>query len=305
MWPLGEGGRKRGRQGHVAVSPDFDHWLPEIGESFALPEPEQAGNQFAYDQVHLGNAAFSLGNVLVGLYCIWHARPNPGDWFGLATTSGDLGLLVSNDGFHFREPVKGHIYMSEKENPATPAPGFTYPTILEQCNGILNVGDETRIYHGRWRNAPYVNPSITIDKSIESQFYQDLYYAEVGLATLPRDRWGALGLFPDQVEGTVWTCPVTLPNERALSLSKGGVQVALNADRACDMRVEIADERFNLLPAYSGEKSGTTQVEGGLGCPVAWPAGSLEQLGRETVRFRVAVKRNGTAEPRLFAIYLR
>ena len=38
MWPRGEGGRTRGRQGYVAISPDFDHWLQEIGESFALPD---------------------------------------------------------------------------------------------------------------------------------------------------------------------------------------------------------------------------------------------------------------------------
>jgi hypothetical protein len=296
MWPRGEGGRKRGRQGHVAISPDFYCWLPEIAESFALPEPEIGGNGLAYDQVHLGNTAFSYGNALVGLYCLWHSRPNPGDWFGLATTSGDLGLVVSNDGIHFREPVKGHIYISEKENPATPAPGFAYPTILEQCNGILNVGDETRIYHGRWRNAPYVNPSIEIDKSIEGQFYQDLYYAEVALATLPRDRWGALGLFPDQAEGSVWSCPVTLP--------AGGCQVILNADRACDMRVEIADARFNLLPAFSGEKSGSSQMPGGLDCSVAWPAGSLERLGGETVRIRIKFERNADHEARLFAISL-
>jgi hypothetical protein len=71
------------------------------------------------------------------------------------------------------------------------------------------------------------------------------------------------------------------------------------------MRVEIADERFNLLPAYSGEQSGVTQVEGGLDCPVAWPAGGLERLGGEIVRFRVQVKRQRTSEPRLYAICLR
>ena len=116
--------------------------------------------------------------------------------------------------------------------------------MLCQAGGILNVGDETRIYHGRWRNTPY----------------GEEYYGEVALATLPRDRWGALGLFPDQTEGSVWSCPVTLP--------AGGCRMILNADRACDMRVEIADERFNLIPAYSGEQSGAVQDEGGLDCPV-------------------------------------
>ena len=40
------------------------------------------------------------------------------------------------------------------------------------------------------------------------------YYGEVALATLPRDRWGALGLYPGAEEGTVWSTPVTLPPHR-------------------------------------------------------------------------------------------
>ena len=48
---------------------------------------------------------------------------------------------------------KGHVYIGGHDSPVTPAPGKDYPTILCQGHGILNVGDETRIYHGRWRNA--------------------------------------------------------------------------------------------------------------------------------------------------------
>ena len=233
--------------------------------------------------MHLGSAAVSYGNALVGLYCIWHARPQPGDWFGYGTTSGDLGLVVSNDGIHFREPVKGHVYLAAGEDPVTPTPSREYQTILEQCNGILNVGDETRIYHGRWRNAQ------------ESEVQGE--YGEVALATLPRDRWGSLGIFPDQTKGSAWSCPVTLPTS--------GCQVGLNADRARDMRIEVADERFNLLPVLAGEQSGVTRIEGGLDCPVVWPDGALTALGGATVRFRVCMKREGAAEPRLYAINLR
>jgi len=287
-----EGGHPAGRQGGAIVSADFEHWLPEVGEGFWLPEPSdpaQRGHTKPYDQVHIGVGASSFGNVCVGLYCIWHNRPfpTPTDWFGIGTTSGDFGLVVSNDGLHFREPVKGHVWLRGDES-AVNLPGVAHKMILCQGNGILNVGDETRIYHGRWANTADVND----------------YHAEIALATLPRDRWGALGLFPDQAEGSVWSCPVTLPDTRALSQSKGA-QMSLNADRACDMRVEIADERFAPLPAFSGDQSGASQVEGGLECPVAWPQGSLAPLNGQTVRFRVHVERQGSAEPRLYAIYLR
>jgi hypothetical protein len=280
---VSEGGHKAGRQGFVWISPDFERWVQEGGESFTLPEaadPAGRGLDKPYDQVHLGVAPVSLGNVLVGLYCIWHARPKPGDWFGMGTTSGDWGLVVSNDGQHFREPVKGHVYLDRRDVPFTKRRGVRYEKILCQGNGILNVGDQTLIYHGRWANPERVKD----------------YFAEVGLATLPRDRWGALGLFPCSAEGSVWSAPVALPNATW--------RLSLNADGARAMRVEIADDRFSPLPDFSGDHSGRVTKLSGLDCSVKWPKGSLSRLRGQTVRFRVHLKRGRGAEPRLYALYL-
>jgi hypothetical protein len=196
-------------------------------------------------------------------------------------TSCDFGLLLSNDGIHFREPVKGHVYISGRESPATQPEGREYDTILCQYNGILNVGDETRIYHGRWRNA-----GVTED-----------YYAEVALATLPRDRWGALGLYPSEAEGWVWTAPVALP--------EGGSRLSLNADHAQQIRVEVSDERFNLLPEYSGPHSGLASADDPLDSVVTWPDADLSALRGRSVRFKVNVRRDGAREPRLYALYVQ
>ena len=218
-----EGGNDSGRQGYAIMSPDFEHWLPECGESFLLPEPADPaarGVAKPYDQVHIGVGAAGFGNVLVGLYCIWHNEPVT-EWFGMGTTSGDFGLLVSNDGLHFREPVKGYVWLHRDDSPPTLAAGVKHSRILCQGNGILNVGEETLIYHGRWANTADVRD----------------YSGEVALATLPRDRWGALGLFPAAADGSVWTAPLTLPKD---------AQIVLNADGTEGIRVEIADERFTL-----------------------------------------------------------
>lgn len=277
-----EGGHKAGRQGHAWISYDFDHWLQEPVTSFTLPEavdPKERGLDREYLQVHLGTAGFSYGNAMVGLYCRWNARPKPGDWFGRGTTFGDWGISVSHDGLHFHEPVKGHVFLSAKENPATPAPGVESATVLCQANGILNVGDETRIYHGRWRNAPTF----------------EHYYGEVALATLPRDRWGAVGLPPEVQEGAAWTAAVTLP--------EGGCEVCLNGDGLRNIRVEIADERFRLIDAFSGERCGRTAHDG-LCEAVAFPEGSLERLGGATVRLRLTLLQ-GAPAPRLYAVYLK
>ncbi|MBI3944181.1 MAG: hypothetical protein HY326_14280, partial [Chloroflexi bacterium] len=104
-----EGGTLPGRQGFAVISPDFDYWLQESADSFLLPEPRDPALRHTsgtYEQVHIGTGAASFGSVVVGLYCIWYNHPTPKDWFGFGRTAGDLGLVVSNDGLAFREPVK-------------------------------------------------------------------------------------------------------------------------------------------------------------------------------------------------------
>ena len=293
------GGHPGGRQGRAISAVNFDEpWLPGDTGAFLLPEPAdpaQRGQTKPYDQVHLGVGATSLGNVVIGLYGLWHNEEGDYDakkrwsWFGYGKTSCDLGLVISNDGLHFREPVKGHVFMSRFDTPATPVPGKNFPTILCQSgNAILNVGNETRIYFGRWLNADYgMGMSV-----------------EVALATLPRDRWGALGLFPKDSprnvyrdRGSVWSAPVRLP--------ASGCEIVLNADHANQMTIEVSDAKFQLLPAYSGARSGKTAQESGLDCAVAWPEGNVSALGGKTVRFKINFKKEGDIGPRLFAVYLR
>ncbi len=285
---FGEGGELHGRRGYAWVSTDFEHWLAGQAETFGLPEPGTLGPRGAageYDQVHLGVGGASYGSVVVGLYGIWRQGGT-----GVGGTTCDLGLVVSNDGIHFREPVKKHVYISRHDSPVTPVAGKDYPTILCQANGILNVDDETWIYHGRWRNAP-VGPE---------------YYGEVALATLPRDRWGAVGLIRGVSEGWVWSAPLRWP--------EGGAQVYLNADFAPQMRVEVSDVDFNLLPDFSDANAGTVSCSdgtgrfrernGGLDCSVVWPGAQLSDLAGRQVRLRVQLTSAG-GDPRLYAVYVR
>ena len=282
----GEGGFGRGRQGFAWVSSDLDNWVGGYAEAFVLPEPATAGERgylMPYEQVHLGVGAASFGNVAVGLYGKWFNPPvqqRSTGWYGFGQIYCDFGLVISNDGIHFREPVRGHVFLSHRDSPAPAIKGQSYPTILTQANGILNVGDETRIYHGRWRNAPYGND----------------YYVEVGLATLPRDRWGALGLYPDRSEGWVWSAPIKLPRK--------GCRAFINADHAQLITMEIADEWFNLMDEYSGENAGRTAGPGGLSCPVTWPDRDLKDLGGQTIRLRIHIEKHLEKSPRLFAVYL-
>ena len=277
-----EGGSDCGKTGMVKLSPNFDSWIDGHAVSFALPEPvdhEQRLNG-RYDQVHLGVGAHSMGNVCVGLYGRWHNAPFGKDFHKI---SCDLGLVVSNDGLQFREPAKDAVFLRTSDSSATPVPGKDYNTNLCQANGILDVGDETRIYHGRWRNV-----------GMDPETFAD-YYAEVALATIPRHRWGALRLNPGTTSGHVWSAPITLPS--------GPWHVSLNADRSETMRVELADREFRPIEGFSGELGGRSEAGEGLERRVTWAAGDPSRIGGATVRLKIEF--GGGEDQALYAAYLR
>ena len=88
-------------------------------------------------------------------------------------------------------------------------------------------------------------------------------------------------------------------------MPEGSPEILLNADHPEWMSVEVSDDRFRLVPEFSGENNGTPQSEKGLEAPVCWPAGDLSRLTGQSLRFRIHLKKEGHREPRLFAAYLR
>ena len=281
-----EGGALMGRQGYVFVSPDFDHWLHANAESFKLPEPADPAQRSAdgrYDQVHIGVGAVSFANVCIGLYGLWHNAPYQ-VYFG--EISCDFGLVVSNDGIHFREPVKERVWLHRDDSPATPVPGYDYHTCLHQGNGILNAGDKTLIYHSRLLNGQ--NAEGTVDGH---------YSGEIALATLDRDRWGSLRIDPGHADGEVWSTPIRLPDKPC--------DIVINADDVAGVNIEIADERFSLLEGFSGNNAARPVGSGGLDCKMQWPKNNFAELGGQTVRLRINMQRQGTVDPHFYAAYLR
>ena len=280
-----EGGAAGGRTGVARMTHDFDRW-PDLWQwAFALPEPADPAKRSAdnsYDQVHLGVGAASLGNVCVGVYGLWHSAAF-GEDFG--RVSCDLGLVVSNDGIRFREvgATPGQPYIHRDDSPAMPVPGRAFNTILCQGNGILNVGDETRIYHGRWRNAGQKAEDIA-----------EHYRAEVALATLPRDRWGALGLNPGVDSGAICSAPVRLP--------KGRCEFRINADGVAGLTVDLLDERFNPVPGFTG---GMVAGPDGLDCSVRWDGHTPAELARQAVRVQVKMANQEAPAPRTYALYVQ
>ena len=280
-----EGGTAGGRTGVARATRDFNRWPDLWAWAYALPEPvdpAKRGANNCYDQVHLGVGAASLGNVCVGLYGLWHSQAFGEDF---ADISGDLGLVVSNDGIHFREPsaTPGRPFIHRDTSPASAVPGRDFATILCQGNGILNVGAETRIYHGRWRNVGERAEDIAAHQG-----------GEIALATLPRDRWGALRLNPGVTEGTVCSAPVTLPMRPS--------EIALNADGVAGMTVDLLDEQMRPIPGYSG---GVGVGNDGLDCVVRWLERSLANLAGQRVCVLISMRRTDGIEPCLYAVNVK
>lgn len=289
----GEGDRPEGRQGYAIVSSDFEHWIAGAAPSFKTPEPVKGAGYGRedrtglYTQVHIGVGAASYGNVAVGLWGMWHHREPRWGEMGI---NCDLGLVVSHDGIHFDEVVKNLPYITSEESPASPVPGRSYPTILCQGNGILNVGAETWIYHSRWRNGEFAKPTPTMTGRLHSASY----WGEIALARIPRDRWGSLGLWGDKNTGSVWTAPVTLPANATLTLNASGLE---------GLRVTVLDEKFQALAGYEAGRAHAANNDA-LDASVSWTQRNLQELAGRTVRFRLDFARVEKISPELFALNL-
>ena len=123
---------------------------------------------------HGGVACTPRGNVCLGMT----GRFVPGEG-NYRAFSANLGFAISNDGLHWREPVPNGVYVDHDQEkgwdpdwPAKPGEG----TFLRQSYPILTVGDETWMYYA----------ATTMGGNTNYRNYQ------VGLMTIPRDRFGYL-----------------------------------------------------------------------------------------------------------------
>lgn len=95
---------------------------------------------------------------------------------------------------------------------------------------------------------------------------------------------------------------VLFPSIGAKSASKATL-LAID-DYSLPLSVEIADERFGLLPEYSADNAGLVAGQDGLDCAVKWPKASLDALVGKTVRLYLHLKKGEHAEPRFYAAYV-
>ncbi len=185
-WSWRPDGSPVGRDMLAYRSPDFTRWSKAKAFSFARPG-QLANPPVKGQQMHMGAGIWNRGNVLVGLHGMWQdaeqTPPKGKSWnYGVRV---DLGLLISNDGVHFREPIPGHTVI-----PRGKAGEWDDIAIL-QGHAFVNEGDRTMIWYSHWDTGGV------------------LENMDIGLATLRRDGFGHLSRHVPEEEGHFITSPFT------------------------------------------------------------------------------------------------
>lgn len=266
-WTWRADGSDAGRVMLAYRSPDFKNWSKAKAFSFARPgqltNPPVAGQQ-----THMGAGLWNRGNVLVGLYGMWQDAPAPPPK-GASHLLGvhiNLGLIISNDGIHFREPVPDFEVISRGKD------GEWDDVALLQGHAFVNEGDKTMIWYSHWDTGA------------------KLKNMDIGLATLRRDGFGFLSRKEDDNDAEfVTTTFMTGANDK-LGINVDGIA----AD--APLTVELLDHLDKPVPGWSA-----TITANGTRKTIAWPDGPSLPAGRKVV---ARVKFPVNSKARVYALYV-
>jgi len=277
MWYLGRQGESKAinREGGIgricyATSTDFETWSPcvamGLNRSPTHAEPQWEGQRNLWEEIHLGAGLWDRGNVVLAIYGMWHGHPT-GDRRHVAI---DLGFAISHDGLHYHEPIPSFAMLpaaEEWDHPTGWAPA------LQQGQAFANLGDKTCHWYSCWRHV-----------------------GQVRLATWDRDRLGYVEMFRPRARAECVTCPIQSDDKAKLF-----VNVEMLGQEA-SLEIDLLDEGFHPLPAYSGEHCAKVN-ESGLRVAAMWRHGpALPTPGPFRLRFRFAGTR--PEDIRLYAYYV-
>jgi len=270
----------QGRVCRTYRSTDFVQWSPTSSVSFVRSAQHEylgPGRSREGEQTHEGISVWNRGNVLLGVTGLWHGAA---DWKEVTI---DLGLVVSNDGIHFREPKHEWTFLKRGEEGNWDQAG------LLQGQGFENVGEQTFIYYGAW------DPRHTGGTPQPR--------GGVGIATVPRDRFAALAVDLSGKGPGDYQLPEITSELVTTAVEVKQPRFFVNASglgKEAGLRLELLDALDVPVPGYAGDAAAAV-AQDGFQIPVEWK--SAEPLpGR--VRLRVVFEGAKNANCRLHAIYV-
>ena len=292
----GQGGNVGSKRALVTyMSYDFDHWTDAVAVGLRrdVPPYKEIPGCHAGEQVHLGASLWNRGNVVIGFYGAWHGESNDRGFVSM-----DLGLVVSNDGLQFVEPIPDfHIvsaYEIDKRGPAHPQP------CLEQGQGFENIGDETLIWYAPWRGGFICVARWPRDRLGYFEVVADpkprLLMAEDTHSMFWREHVG--DRVAEKAEPHCITCPIRLNGKPARAF--------LNADGLsvdAQLRVEVLDLQFKPIDGYAGASS-IPVTDSGLRQEVVWKNQDRLVDLDDPVRLKVSWEGPRPEDVHLYAAYL-
>ncbi len=252
----------------VYRSADFISWSQATSLGFARPG-QLASPPVRGQQTHMGAGLWNRGKVMIGLYGQWQdaaVPPAKGHGFNEGVHI-DLGLVLSNDGIHFREPVAKHKVIAVGKE------GEWDDVALLQGHAFANDGDKTMIWYSHWDTSGQGKPM------------------EIGLATLRRDGFGYLSAQEDDNESEFITDFFESDEKTKIHLNVDG----LSPD--APLEIELLDHLAKPLPGFSGADA--VKITGNdIRLPITWskkmPSGKLA----------LRVKYPSGSKAKVYAIYL-
>ena len=296
----GQGGNVGSKRALVTyLSYDFDHWTDAVvvGLRRDVPPHRQTPGPHAGEQVHEGAALWNRGNVLLGVYGQWHGESNDRSFVSI-----DLGLVVSNDAMHFREPIPDfqivsayESFVPDREEAAAPAPK------LNQGQAFENLGDQTLFWYGPWAGgfiwvASWLRDRLGYFEMVKSRTSKPDQLATEDTHSLVWTKY--LKMIPPLADPHFISCP--------LQVDGPDMRIFVNADGLSEeshITVELLDQQFNSLPGYSGDDC-VRLTKSGLRQPVTWHCKqSLEKSSRP---FRIKVRWGGnrSEDAYVYALYV-
>lgn len=264
-------------------SPTVDSWPLEMCVGFFKPMQSSSPFRTGWDREenHLGAYVTPYPNVCLAVTGQWHhpitdAPPEHPDYLA-EQVSADLGFAYSEDGVHFKEPAPGFTFVPRDQEMGWDRDfrGNTTDDHLIMIQGpTVNAGEETFIY--------YTAFTPTGDR-MEGR-------SNLGVARMPRERFGSLVTVPDAAFGQVVTAVIGAGPETSLAANAviepgGHLQAALlDADGLAE------------LPGYTRADSLPIR-ESGFAQPIAWKGRRRLPDGG----FRLRLRLTGA---RLFAVEL-
>ncbi len=194
----------------------------------------------------------------------------------------DLGLVVSNDALHYREPIPDFqmVEAAEDDFEHLPTPMNFKHAGLMQGQGFENVGDETLFWYAPW---------------------PEQLSNGVRIAAWQRDRLGYLQAANMTRKSAQPRHVISAP----IDLEGQSCTVSLNVDGLSEysqITVDILNEHFQLLEGYSTEDC--LPLSSGFHQTVRWKHGEQIKHQADPIRIRLNYTGIRPEDPKLYAIYV-